>query len=124
MTAAKCHRIVADAIVAGILPIPSHCADCGTAAAYPDGLAYHHSDYMRPTDVVAVCPPCHAARHRQRRSMPRRTRTLLIYPDVDKMLRSIAEATGRTVDDAIETLIVGDFRRRTIANLRRSPNAD
>ena len=34
------------------------CADCGLPAH-----EYHHEDYSRPMDVVALCKACHLARH-------------------------------------------------------------
>ena len=52
---------VIKAIRSGKIPRPSElkCADCRTA-----GRDYHHEDYMKPLDVVALCRRCHNIRHK------------------------------------------------------------
>ncbi len=39
------------------------CADCGPVPK----VELHHPDYMKPHDVVPLCPGCHAKRHRTHR---------------------------------------------------------
>ena len=48
-------------IEAGKIPSPKtlECADCGCNA-----LEYHHEDYTKPLEVVALCKTCHTIRHR------------------------------------------------------------
>ena len=57
----KAHRTVANAVKAGKLPRASTltCVDCNQTAAQ----CYHHEDYEKPLDVVALCRDCHAKRH-------------------------------------------------------------
>lgn len=50
------------AIKTGVLPVVNSlpCADCGMQAEH-----YHHPDYSKPLEVVALCKFCHGARHRR-----------------------------------------------------------
>ena len=45
----------------GALSPDGICADCGATDVPFEG---HHTDYMRPLDVVWLCKPCHIDRHR------------------------------------------------------------
>ena len=54
------HNAVNNAIKRGDLPQVStcDCVDCGVPA-----VEYHHEDYSKPLEVVALCKKCHAKRH-------------------------------------------------------------
>lgn len=54
------HYLVKKAIRKGQLPKVSTCtcADCGIKAR-----EYHHEDYSKPLEVVALCRQCHIKRH-------------------------------------------------------------
>jgi len=56
----KAHFEVSYAIKKGyLLPIAQcDCVDCGTIAK-----EYHHEDYSKPLEVVALCVLCHNKRH-------------------------------------------------------------
>jgi hypothetical protein len=56
---ARAHDLVKNALEAGRLVKPSHCADCH----HEKFLHSHHEDYSRPLDVVWLCVQCHRARH-------------------------------------------------------------
>ena len=57
----RAHYKVRSAIKAGKLPKVSTliCIDCNKAVAQ----CYHHEDYEKPLDVVALCQACHMKRH-------------------------------------------------------------
>lgn len=45
---------------------PSKCSKCGRKAGqWPqkNGLHRHHDDYSKPTDIIMLCPSCHATVH-------------------------------------------------------------
>lgn len=44
---------------------PDSCQNCG-CSCNPHG---HHEDYSKPLDVMWLCVPCHAERHRQLKAM-------------------------------------------------------
>jgi len=54
------HLAVRNAVKHGDLPRVStcDCVDCGIQAA-----EYHHEDYNKPLEVVALCKKCHFKRH-------------------------------------------------------------
>ena len=54
------HNAVKIAVKRGDLPRVStcDCVDCGIQAA-----EYHHEDYNKPLEVVALCKKCHVKRH-------------------------------------------------------------
>ena len=54
------HNAVNNAIKRGDLPRVStcDCVDCGVPA-----VNYHHDDYSKPLEVVALCKKCHVKRH-------------------------------------------------------------
>jgi hypothetical protein len=54
------HNAVNNAIKRGDLPQVStcDCVDCDVPA-----VEYHHEDYSKPLEVVALCKKCHAKRH-------------------------------------------------------------
>ena len=60
---ATAHYKVQKAVEAGRLPKVSTvlCVDCGKCAQ-----EYHHPDYSKPLEVVALCRYCHNKRHEQR----------------------------------------------------------
>ena len=57
---AQAHSIVWCAIERGDLPRADTqiCIDCGCNAT-----EYHHEDYTKPLEVLALCRPCHRKRH-------------------------------------------------------------
>jgi hypothetical protein len=55
------HNAVWSALVTGKMVRPSNCQQCATECT-PHG---HHEDYSKPLDVMWLCVPCHAARHRE-----------------------------------------------------------
>jgi hypothetical protein len=54
------HLAVKNAVRRGDLPQVStcDCVDCGVPA-----VNYHHEDYSKPLEVVALCKKCHIKRH-------------------------------------------------------------
>lgn len=54
------HEAIAYLVRTGKLPkvLTCTCVDCGIPAA-----EYHHEDYSKPLEVVALCKKCHAKRH-------------------------------------------------------------
>ena len=59
----KAHNLVNSAIGCGRLRRPEYCQDCGKKHRY---IHAHHEDYSRPLDVIWLCPPCHAKRHKEK----------------------------------------------------------
>lgn len=55
------HNAVWSALVTGKMVRPSSCQQCSTECT-PHG---HHEDYSKPLEVMWLCVPCHAARHRE-----------------------------------------------------------
>ena len=49
-----------EAIKEGKIVRSDECSSCGKKCK-PDG---HHDDYNKPLEVIWVCKPCHAAKHR------------------------------------------------------------
>ncbi len=76
-SAYRAHAAVKRAVKRGALVNPKTCSGCSTVAR----VSAHHDVYARPLDVVWLCPPCHAARHRELRANagPRHDQ---IVPDV------------------------------------------
>jgi len=64
--AVKAHDIAKCAVRSGRLMRPTNCEHCGKPSRK---LHKHHKDYTRPLDVIFVCPHCHKAIHRQRKSL-------------------------------------------------------
>ena len=59
----KAHTSVAFAVKSGKLVKPESCQSCGCF-----GIIHgHHDDYAKPLEVMWLCVPCHAARHKQMR---------------------------------------------------------
>lgn len=54
------HSVVNYAIKAGKLTKPNCCQSCGIDKR----LHGHHDDYTKPLEVLWLCVPCHAARHK------------------------------------------------------------
>jgi hypothetical protein len=50
-----CYRRYWSALKNNVISRGDHCVNCGVACK-PDG---HHSDYMRPLDVMWLCRSCH-----------------------------------------------------------------
>jgi hypothetical protein len=57
---AKAHKVVHKAVSDGKIPSPTKmiCADCEGNAQ-----EYHHPDYSKPLEVIALCRVCHNKRH-------------------------------------------------------------
>ena len=53
------HRIVQNAVRAGLLVVPWICEQCGAN----ERLDAHHDDYSKPLEVRWLCRPCHAKHH-------------------------------------------------------------
>jgi len=70
--AARAKTIVKRAIGTGRLERPEHCSKCGRSCK-PD---FHHPDYSRPLDVVALCRRCHKAVHVEAKAL-RKLRNVL-----------------------------------------------
>jgi len=57
----RCHSLVGHAINSGKLVKPNRCSECGEDNATIHG---HHENYMRPLDVIWLCPTCHRRKHK------------------------------------------------------------
>ena len=58
----QAHIALNNAVRDGKLVKPSTCDDCGFSGT----LHGHHEDYTKPLEVIWVCPPCHAQRHKKK----------------------------------------------------------
>ena len=58
----RAHSAVNSALRGGKLERPSACEKCGRDGYVLHG---HHEDYEKQLDVMWLCPPCHAERHKE-----------------------------------------------------------
>ena len=58
----KAHNALARSVSTGIVEKPDKCEECGRDGYVLHG---HHDDYEKRLEVEWLCPPCHAARHKE-----------------------------------------------------------
>jgi hypothetical protein len=57
---AACHTLILWALRTGVIKKPEACEECSAIGK----VEAHHTDYLKPLDVIWVCKGCHSKKHR------------------------------------------------------------
>jgi predicted DNA-binding protein len=74
-------------------------------------IIYHHLDYTKPLEVVALCQPCHRAAHAKKDAPKSNSLRITLEPDLSVRLRCAAKRSFRSQNQYISFALMRQLER-------------